>query len=431
METNAQSRQEVGDAEKANDPANARTREREPGPPPDGGRAAWTQAVISHLVVLNTWGYINSYGVFQSYYVETLGHPPSDIAWVGSTQIFLIFFVGTFSGRATDAGLFRPTFLAGSVLVLVGIFMTSLTTRYWQLFLSQGVCMGLGNGLLFCPSISLLSTYFSRKRALAIAIAACGSATGGTIFPAIVQQLLPRIGFPWTVRVLAFVSLAIAVVTNVFSRPRLPPRRSGPLIEWAAFKEAPYVLFSLGMFLILWGLYIAFYFIGSFGRDVLHLSRSASISLILIMNGVGLFGRLIPNHYGGDRWLGPLNTLITVVAAGAVLLYGWMGVHSPAGLVAFAVCYGFVAGGIQSLFPATISSLTPDPAHAGVRMGMVFSLVSFACLTGPPIAGALIQRDQGRYRGAQLFAASALAAGGLVLVAARVALTGRVLRRKV
>ena len=35
-----------------------------PGPPPDGGLEAWMQAFMGHLVVFNTWGYINSFGVF-------------------------------------------------------------------------------------------------------------------------------------------------------------------------------------------------------------------------------------------------------------------------------------------------------------------------------------------------------------------------------
>ena len=54
----------------------------DPGPPPDGGLVAWTQVLMGHLIVFNTWGYIISFGVFQTYYVATLGHPPSDISWV-------------------------------------------------------------------------------------------------------------------------------------------------------------------------------------------------------------------------------------------------------------------------------------------------------------------------------------------------------------
>jgi hypothetical protein len=75
-----------------------RTREsgRDPGPPPDGGFKAWSQVALAHLVMCNTWGYINSFGVFQTYYTETLHRPPSDISWIGSFQTFLLFFIGTF-----------------------------------------------------------------------------------------------------------------------------------------------------------------------------------------------------------------------------------------------------------------------------------------------------------------------------------------------
>lgn len=77
----------------------------DPGPPPDGGLTAWTQAIMGHLIVFNTWGYINCFGVFQTYYAHTLNHSPSDISWIGSTQVFLLFFVGTFSGRASKCSL--------------------------------------------------------------------------------------------------------------------------------------------------------------------------------------------------------------------------------------------------------------------------------------------------------------------------------------
>ncbi|KAL9004944.1 MAG: hypothetical protein Q9188_002263 [Gyalolechia gomerana] len=139
----------------------SRSSARDPGPPPDGGFEAWTQALTAHLTVAVTWGYIQTFGV------------------------------------------------------------------YWQLFLAQGICTGLGNGLIFCPALSLLSTYFNSKRALAIGIGASGSATGGLIFPAIVQQLLSKIGFGWAVRVLGFILLGLQTIAFVFTKPRLPPRKTG------------------------------------------------------------------------------------------------------------------------------------------------------------------------------------------------------------
>ncbi|KPM44141.1 hypothetical protein AK830_g2477 [Neonectria ditissima] len=233
----------------------------DPGPPPDGGLQAWSQAGVAHLIMFNSWGYINSFGVFQDYYVAALDASPSAISWVGSVQIFLIFFVGTFSGRATDAGHYRTVVMAGSLLQLIGVFMTSLSTKYWQLFLAQGLCTGLGDGLVFCPTIALLATYFVKKRAMAIAINASGAGTGGVVFPLIARQLLSRIGFAWTVRTMGFVMLFNVLIIISLARTRLPPRKLGPIVEWSVFREVPYSLFCIGMFLNFWAVFFAYYYV--------------------------------------------------------------------------------------------------------------------------------------------------------------------------
>ncbi|KAL3423342.1 transporter MCH4-like protein 6 [Phlyctema vagabunda] len=400
---------------------------RDPGPPPDGGWKGWTQVALGHLVIMNTWGFVNSYGVFQTYYVTELNRPPSDISWVGSMQVFLLFFIGTFTGRMTDAGYFRQVFAVGSVLYAIGIFMVSLCTSYWQVFLAQGVCMGLGMGCLFCPSLSVLSTYFSTKRSLAIGIGAAGSGTGGMVFPAMVQQLLPRVGFPWTIRAVAFIQVTALIICNIGIKPRTVPRRTGALVDWMSFKELPYVFFAVGMFFNFWGVYFAFYYLGSYARNILHVNVDESINLLITLNGVGILGRILPNHLA-DRYYGPLNTLIPVVLVASVIIYSWIAVTNRGGLYAWAVMYGIFGAAIQSLFPATLASLTTDLRKAGVRMGMIFvsqtlqnTIVSFAVLTGPPITGQLIQKKNGGFLYAQLFGGSVLLVGSGFLTASRLA----------
>ncbi|KAJ5780888.1 hypothetical protein N7457_006048 [Penicillium paradoxum] len=398
------------------------------GPPPDGGFQAWSQVGLAHFVIFNTWGYINSFGVFQTYYSQTLGHPPSDISWVGSIQIFLLFFIGTFSGRATDAGYFKITLACGALLECFSIFMTSLCTKYWQLFLAQGIGQGIGCGLMFCPTLALISTYFAKNRGIAIGIVASGSATGGLIFPAVVMKMLPSVGYGWTMRTLGFISLATLTPCVLFLKQRLPPRTSGPLVEWAAFTELPYLLFAIGMFMNFWGLYVGFFYIGSFSRDIIGVSSDRSIHLLLVMNGVGLVGRLVPNLLA-DQFTGPLNLLIPFSFATALVGYCWAAVSGTSGLWVFAVFYGLFAAGIQSLFPATLSTLTPDLKKIGVRMGMVLSVVAVAALIGSPIAGALVVRDDGDYLYAQMFMGSAILTGALTLIGARVTKVGTGLAR--
>ena len=116
--------------------------------------------------------------------------------------------------------------------------------------------------------------------------------------------------------------------------------------------------------------------------------------------------------------------LIPSVIAAGILLYCWAAVKSEAGLIVFAVIYGFFGACIQALFAATLSSLTTDLKKTGVRIGMVFTVISFACLTGPPLNGALIQKDNGNYLYAQIFSGTSLTLGCLVLIAARISKTG-------
>jgi MFS family permease len=231
--------------------------------PPNGGQKAWIQVLVSHLCVFNSFGYINSFGIFQQYYASTLSLPPSTISWVGSIQILLVYFVGAFSGRALDAGHYRLVLFAGVTLQVVGVFMTSLSRQYWQLLLAQGICQGLGDGLIFCPAVANTATYFTRSRTMAISCVACGGATGGMVFPAIAQALLNRIGFPWTLRVMGFVILLNAAVILSLARTRLPSRSTGPLVEWKAFTELPYLLYTVSMFFAFWGIWIAYYYVSS------------------------------------------------------------------------------------------------------------------------------------------------------------------------
>lgn len=373
-------------------------------------------------------GYISSFGLFQSYYTTTFSVSPSAISWIGSVQILLIYFIGTFSGRALDGGHFRSVVTAGFVLQVVGVFTTSVSTQYWHLFLSQGICKGLGDGLVFCPAVALVATYFTTKRSLAIGVMATGGATGGIFFPLIARQLLPRVGFGWTVRTMGFVVLFNACAFSAVARVRLRPRRRGPVVEWAAFAEPAYSLFCAGMFLNLWAVFFAYFYISSYARDILHVPSETALTLLLTMNAVGVPARLSCG-FVADR-LGTVNTLIPAVFFAGVLFFCWIAVGSVGGLYAFCVVYGFFGGGIQSLFPAACASLTTDLEKMGVRTGMCFSVVSIACLTGPPIAGALIQRHDGGYLYAQVFGGAALMGGTLTLVAAMTAKNGWDWRKK-
>jgi MFS family permease len=133
----------------------------------------------------------NAFGVFQTYYTTELltTSSQSSISWIGSIQGFLLLFVGVFCGRAFDAGYFYPVAGVGIFLSVFGMMMTSLGKEYYQIFLAQGLCLGVGSGFLFTPAISLVGTYFSTRRGLATGIAASGSSVG-------IHSHLPPVSIP-------------------------------------------------------------------------------------------------------------------------------------------------------------------------------------------------------------------------------------------
>lgn len=229
---------------------------------PDGGAVAWRQVLAGHLGNVVAASLPAIFGIFQLYYTTTLALPASTISWIGSVQLFVNNCSCVVGGRLADAGLVRESVLAGSVLVALGVFMTSLSTQYWQILLAQGVCTGVGLGLIWMPCTAVVSSYFKKRRSFALSLASAGSGTGSMAFPAIVQYLMPSIGFAWAVRCLGLVVLATMVLLNLLLKPRLvKPRTKGPFVDVEAFKEPTYLIFAIGTFLLYWALYFGFFYV--------------------------------------------------------------------------------------------------------------------------------------------------------------------------
>jgi predicted MFS family arabinose efflux permease len=130
------------------------------------------------------------------------------------------------------------------------------------------------------------------------------------------------------------------------------------------------------MFLVFIGLYFAFFYVSAFSKSQLGFSQTDAFTVLIIMNAVGLPGRVIPN-YLADRMFGPINLLVPFAIAVGMLMLCWTQVHTHAGLLTWACFYGICGAGIQSLFPATLSSLTSDLSKSGTRYDFFFFFPSY------------------------------------------------------
>lgn len=85
---------------------------------------------------------------------------------------------GILTGPLFDEGYLRSLLATGTCLIVLGMMMTSLGKTYYELFLAQAVCVGIGTGCLFVPSAAIIPTYFTTKRAFMTGITAAGGSVG-------------------------------------------------------------------------------------------------------------------------------------------------------------------------------------------------------------------------------------------------------------
>lgn len=77
-----------------------------------------------------------------------------------------------------DAGYSRALIIGGSFFSVFGQMMLSLCHNYWQILLAQGICVGIGGGMLCMIGNLIASQYFTTKLSTATGIAAAGSSLG-------------------------------------------------------------------------------------------------------------------------------------------------------------------------------------------------------------------------------------------------------------
>ncbi|KIW08340.1 uncharacterized protein PV09_01258 [Verruconis gallopava] len=389
---------------------------------PNGGFRAWMQVMGSFFIFYNSWGIINTYGVYQTYYQLDIlkRESPSAISWIGSIQAFLLMMVGAVTGPVYDAGYFRELLWSGSFFIVFGHMMLSLCKEYYQVLLAQAFCIGGGAGLIFVPGVAIISTYFTTKLAIATGIAAAGSSLGGVLYPVMLNKLIPQVGFPWAVRIIGFLCLATLSVPLLAMKVRVLPAAKRPLVDWSALRQPEYVLFVTGSFVGFLGLYSLFFYVQSYAIAKGLMDRNLAFYLLSMLNAASAFGRTVPNLVA-DK-IGPLNCLTPAAIMSGVVIALLIPANSSAALIVLVLLFGFFSGTYVSLPPTVVVYMTKNRGLIGTRLGMCFAVVSIGMLIGPPIQGAILRKSG--FNAVWIFGGVVTIAGGLLLLASRIAFKG-------
>ncbi|KAH9918100.1 major facilitator superfamily domain-containing protein [Fomitopsis serialis] len=370
---------------------------------PDGGLQAWLSVLGGYVPdCTTTFGYSNSFGVFQDYMCARNG------LTVIETLDFHVVVVGLPAGKLFfDQGYFHYVVGSGSILYVFCMFMLSLANphKYYQLVLSQGIGMGIGSGLMLVPAMSVQTHHWRVRRSLAMGIVMTGSGVGGLIYPIMLNKLVNgSAGFAWGVRATAFLTLGLLAIANAVMTTRLPSARKrgpGPKPDMKAIRRTGRTgyLRSGTLFLVLWGMFFPYFYL-QLWVNLHRLSGRWQVTVIqiAILNAASIFGRTLPNMLA-DR-VGPFNVLAPVAVITSALVLAMFGVTSTGAVIVFSILYGFFSGA------------------SAIRLGLGYFVTSFAMLTGTPIAGALFD-EGGRWYKPIVFNSVIMFAGASCLIVAR------------
>lgn len=240
----------------------------------------------------------------------------------------------------------------------------------------------VGGGLVYVPAISIVTHRFSTQPALALGIAATGSAIGGIIWPIAFRRLLAPIGFAWANRVFTLLVLVLAVVsycalTGSHRRtPKLFSHRPKDESEYGSESDAPvltskqrtilavlkgraYQFLCIGIFFTLLGYWVPLFYLVPYASLSLGISSTNASDLLSILNAASLFGRVLPAAVGHK--LGPANILLAGATVLGVLIFSWASIETIAGITVWSIFLGYVLLPYTPFIMASLS-LTDESA---------------------------------------------------------------------
>lgn len=369
---------------------------------PDGGARAWISLGGAFCGFTGCMGIINSNGAVEQYIASTVlsNEPHSSIGW-----IFSLFFCCCFGMLIVVVPIFdlygsKVTMTASICLFTLGYMSLSASKELYQFILSSFVA-GFGLSFTFGTCVGVIGHHFRNKRAFCLGIGFSGGAVGGIIFPVIMRSLFPRIGYPWTMRTLAFVIIALFTAALLLMKDRRKEvvlsqsdqtfyGRTLGRIRFGAFKNKVFALLVMTNMCSSFTFLLTLTYIVSFGVAVGNTYQSA-VNLTIIMNATSIVGRSFGGYFA-DKY-GRFNVLcIIITLTNICYLLLWIPTpisHTSPGLIVFSAIYGVTLGSNISLAPSAVGQISKTSEFSSnyATNSVCTSLLNLASI---PVGGSII-----------------------------------------
>jgi MFS family permease len=313
--------------------------------------------------------------------------------------------------------------MTGAALIGAGLVLTAETRSAWQLYAAFGVLTAAGvSGSGWVPSVILVRGWFPARIGTALGIASAGIGVGIFALVPLVQLLIERVGWRWTLRGLGLL-IAACVITATGLLVRDPPeRRPASPRRAEAGRAAPATPhWTLATAVHSWRFWTiaGVFFAGSFATQTLLVHQVAylvdhGVPALTAASVVGVVG--LASVAGKTGW-GALSDRVgrepayslafacVLASVGALVVAGaWGGPVLPYG---YAVLIGLGYAATAPLTPAVASDLFGGPRFARI-FGVLHATNSFGGAIGAWAAGRIFDAT-GSY-GAGLWVTALMAA---------------------
>ncbi|KAM0430003.1 hypothetical protein ACHAPT_006009 [Fusarium lateritium] len=361
----------------------------------------------------------NSWAVIMAYYATHPDKMPAshfEYALVGGLAISAALVISPLVTLIRKRIGLRLTLILGSALIFVSLLTSSFATNIWQLFLSQGVCYGMGMGLTYITGAAVLPPWFTSRRSLAVGCATAGVGLGGLVYSVATNRLIENVGIGWTYRVLAICGLGANVLAAFLLKEwggRMQPevRVDQERFDLRDFGRVEVLLLITWGFVTELGYVIVTYCLPTYASSIGLTPAQGAMSNALLNLGLALsrpFIGHISDSFGRINMAGILTFLCTVSCFGL-----WLPATNYATLLAFSL----IGGALCGVFWCTITPVMVEVV--GIRklastFGSLCIVMALPTTFGGPVAMQIAGSGSSlKFTDAQLFVGFMFLAGSL------------------
>ncbi|MBY0532019.1 MAG: MFS transporter [Xanthobacteraceae bacterium] len=309
------------------------------------------------------------------------------------TLTMLGFGIGGIAmGRLADRyGIVFPM-LIGTASLSAGYLLSGIAPTL-LLFALTHLLIGIGASVTFAPMMADLSHWFTKRRGIAVAMAASGNYVAGAIWPPIVQYSTATYGWrPTQLWIGVFVLLAILPLIFVFRR-RIALSEVATANAAAAGARNALGLSSNALMIILSVAAIACCVAMSMPQvhivaycGDLGYGAARGAEMLALMLAFGIISR-VASGFVADK-IGGVATLLIGSFLQGVALFLYLFFDGLTSLYAISILFGLFQGGIVPMYAVIVREYFP-PQEAGVRVGIVIFSSIIGMAFGGWVSGAI------------------------------------------